>query len=257
MATSPYDFALTKLGKNEAPDRADLMEYMKNGGVNLDPKTTAWCAAFVNASLSQAGQQGTGSNMARSFLKWGEGVQEPQRGDLAVFTRGDPNGPFGHVGFFDSMTLDGKIRVLGGNQGNAVSYANYDPSQLLGYRRSISSQVASQQASPPQASGTPAPGMGEPINIGSQSQGGIMGAFAPPPQQQQPSFMAGVDQIKNGNYLDGVGQMFGSMSAGGGQQQAPQAPAMQLAPVQGPSGQQATALANYVQALLGKKVSNG
>jgi len=123
---------------------------------------------------------------------------------------------------------------------------------------SIGSQVASQQASPPQASGTPAPEMGEPINIGSQSQGGIMGAFAPSqPQQQQPSFMGGIDQIKNGNYLEGAGQMFGSLSAGGGQQQAPQAPPMQLAPVQGPSSQQATALANYVQSLLGKKVANG
>ncbi|WP_421565565.1 D-alanyl-D-alanine carboxypeptidase family protein [Ochrobactrum sp. EDr1-4] len=145
-----------------------------------------------------------------------------------------------------------------GRFGLAFPLSNENWHIELAGRRGVGSQVASQQASPPQESGTPAPPMGEPINVGSQQQGGIMGAFAPvSQQQQQPSFMAGVDQVKDGNYLDGVSQMFGSMSAGGGQQQAPQAPAMQLAPVQGPSGQQATALANYVQALLGKQVSNG
>lgn len=44
----------------------------------------------------------------------------------------------------------------------------------------------------------------------------LMGAIAPTPQQQQPSFLDGVSQIADGNYLNGVSQMFGSMSAGGG-----------------------------------------
>lgn len=136
-------------------------------------------------------------------------------------------------------------------------------------KHGIGSQVASQQSAPSQASGTPAPAMGDPITVGSQPvaspqpQGGIMGAFAPnaypnaPQEQQQPSFSQGVTDFKNGNYLDGVSNIFGSMSAGQGGGEIPQAPAMQLAPVQGPTGQQATALANYVQQLLGKKVANG
>lgn len=90
-----------------------------------------------------------------------------------------------------------------------------------------------------------------------QQSGGIMGALAPTQALQQPSLIGGMPDIAKGNYLDGANQMFGSMSAGNGQQQIPQAPAMQLAPVQGPSSQQATALANYVQSLLGKKVANG
>lgn len=129
------DVAARAIGLNEGDKRAALQDYLTTGGANLDPATTAWCAAFVNSTLQQAGYEGTGSNMARSFLEWGQEVQQPQRGDLAVFSRGDPNGPFGHVGFFDGYNPDGTIRVLGGNQGDAVSIAAYDPSRLLGFRR--------------------------------------------------------------------------------------------------------------------------
>ncbi|WP_298621534.1 MULTISPECIES: TIGR02594 family protein [Pseudomonadota] len=130
--TTPIDFAARMLGKGEAPDQAALQDYMRTGGVNLDPMTTAWCAAFVNATLAQTGQQGTGSNAAQSFKDWGEAVDQPERGDLAVFDRG---GGKGHVGFFDGFNEDGTIRVLGGNQGDKVSVANFGTDNLIGYRR--------------------------------------------------------------------------------------------------------------------------
>lgn len=129
------DIAAQQLGMNETDQRVALTEYLENGGVNLDPAVTAWCAAFVNATLQQAGQEGTGSNMARSFMDWGTAVDQPQVGDLAVFSRGDPNGPFGHVGFFQGYDENGNILVLGGNQGDAVSVAPYSPDRLLGFRR--------------------------------------------------------------------------------------------------------------------------
>jgi uncharacterized protein (TIGR02594 family) len=129
------DIAARAIGLNETDKKVALQDFMATGGMNLDPATRAWCADFVNATLSQAGMEGTGSGMARSFLEWGEGVDQPQRGDIAVFSRGDPNGPFGHVGFFEGYNPDGSIRVLGGNQGDAVSIANYGADQLLGFRR--------------------------------------------------------------------------------------------------------------------------
>jgi uncharacterized protein (TIGR02594 family) len=137
-----FAVAAKQLGMNENDQRTALTEFMSNGGVNLDPAVTAWCAAFVNASLAQSGQQGTGSNLARSFLDWGQSVDTPQRGDLAVFSRGDPNGPYGHVGFFDGYNDDGTIRVLGGNQGpnGEVSYSSYGADRLLGFRRGQSDQ---------------------------------------------------------------------------------------------------------------------
>lgn len=134
-SNSPMGIARTMLGRGEVPDRATLQEFLKNGGQNLDPVTTAWCAAFVNATLGQAGVEGTGSLAARSFLDWGQPVEEPQPGDIAVFSRGDPNGWQGHVGFFEGYNPDGTIRVLGGNQDDAVSVAAYSPERLLGFRR--------------------------------------------------------------------------------------------------------------------------
>ena len=153
----PLSVAASQIGLNESTAGAAIQEYLANGGVNMDPAVTAWCAAFVNATLAQTGQQGTGSNMARSFLDWGQPVDQPQRGDLAVFSRGDPNGPFGHVGFFDGYNPDGTIRVLGGNQGaqGEVSYSNYGTDRLLGFRRGGDGQTQGNALAAPQ--GQPAP----------------------------------------------------------------------------------------------------
>lgn len=129
------DYAGSALGLNETDKKAALQDYLSTGGQNLDPATTAWCAAFVNATLSHQGKQGTDSLAARSFLDWGNPVAEPQVGDVAVFSRGDPNGWQGHVGFFQGYAPDGSISVLGGNQGNAVSVQNYPTDRLLGFRR--------------------------------------------------------------------------------------------------------------------------
>lgn len=149
----PFQLAAAQIGLNERDQNAALQDYLTTGGVNLDPATTAWCAAFVGATLKQAGLEGTGSNMARSYLEWGQPVDQPQKGDLAVFSRGDPNGPYGHVGFFEGYNPDGTIRVLGGNQGDAVSIAGYSPDRLLGFRRGEGNALA-------QPSQSSAPGFG-------------------------------------------------------------------------------------------------
>jgi len=127
--------AASQMGLSETGQRAAIQDYLTTGGANLDPATTAWCAAFVNSTLQQTGGQGTGSNMARSFLDWGQSVDQPQEGDVAVFSRGDPSGPYGHVGFFKGYDDQGNVLVLGGNQGDAVSISPYPRESLLGFRR--------------------------------------------------------------------------------------------------------------------------
>jgi uncharacterized protein (TIGR02594 family) len=127
--------AASQMGLSETGQRAAIQDYLTTGGANLDPATTAWCAAFVNSTLQQTGGQGTGSNMARSFLDWGQPVDQPQEGDVAVFSRGDPSGPYGHVGFFKGYDDQGNVLVLGGNQGDAVSISPYPRENLLGFRR--------------------------------------------------------------------------------------------------------------------------
>lgn len=105
-----------------------------HGGVKDDE--TAWCAAFVGAHLKRVGLPHTGALNARSYLDWGfpVSVSDAEVGDIVVFSRGDPNGWQGHVGFYHSQDHS-RIFVLGGNQGNQVNIKPYSKERLLGVRR--------------------------------------------------------------------------------------------------------------------------
>jgi len=138
MAKSPIEAASAYLGLREenAEEAKVLSEFFKQAvGINLNPAKTAWCAAFVDAVLKTTGSEGTGKLNARSYLDWGVPVTTPKVGDVVVFSRGDPNGWQGHVGFYMGTNPDGSIKVLGGNQSNSVSISDYDAKRLLGYRR--------------------------------------------------------------------------------------------------------------------------
>lgn len=111
-----------------------IVEYLRStslGGAMAATDETAWCSAFVNFCVEKAGFAGTDSAMARSWLKWGRGADTPVTGCIVVFERGAP--PSGHVAFYVSES-GGKIKVLGGNQGNKVSIIAYDKARLLGFR---------------------------------------------------------------------------------------------------------------------------
>ena len=157
-----------QIGLNERDQSAAIQDYLSTGGVNLDPTTTAWCAAFVNATLAQNGMEGTGSNLARSFMQWGQETSEPKTGDLAVFSRGDPSGPYGHVGFFNGYDENGDILVLGGNQGDSVKVSPYSKNRLLGFRTAGNGMG---QPAPPQGAGMGvSPSAQGPMGIPSQQQ---------------------------------------------------------------------------------------
>lgn len=134
-AASAYGTVSGMLGLHEKANRDEIVNFLQSGGETLDPNDP-WCAAFINSALQQQGVAGTGSNMARSFMNWGKEVTDgPQSGDVVVVTRGDPNSPFGHVGFFDGYNRDGSIRVLGGNTGDKVGVSSYQMDDVLGIRR--------------------------------------------------------------------------------------------------------------------------
>ena len=143
------EVARQMLGKTEGRDRAALMDYLKTGGANLDPATTAWCAAYVNSTLEQAGYSGTGSNMARSFLEWGNAVEgDPQPGDVGVWPRGSDQTK-GHVGFVESYDpKTGTVQLLAGNQGDAVSSKPWSFANALGFRRPDEQQPGSYTEDP-------------------------------------------------------------------------------------------------------------
>jgi uncharacterized protein (TIGR02594 family) len=138
FAPDPVRIAREWEGYNARKNRQDLIKMLSDGNdMKVDPARIPWCAGFVNAILSRAGYEGTGSLMARSFLGYGIPTTYPREGDIAVFSRGK-NSSAGHVGFYvGEETVDGVkyIKVLGGNQNKEVSVAYYPANKLLGYRK--------------------------------------------------------------------------------------------------------------------------
>lgn len=121
-------------GLNERNDNATLQALFKQAGETVDPKMTAWCAAFVNAVLATNGLPGTGNLSARSFLNYGEKTSAPVPGDIVVSKRGK-NAAEGHVGFFQGVDAKGNILVLGGNTADKVGTQRVARSDVLGFRR--------------------------------------------------------------------------------------------------------------------------
>jgi uncharacterized protein (TIGR02594 family) len=140
------ELAWADLGVAEAPGPANnpkvVRYYADAGHPEVGADEVAWCAAFVGACLERAGVTGTRSLMARSYLAWGEPLEEPRTGAVAILSRGaDPS--LGHVGFLVGQTADDVI-LLAGNQGDAVSVQAFPLSRLVGLR-----WPASPAAAPP------------------------------------------------------------------------------------------------------------
>ena len=140
------ELAWADLGVAEAPGPANnpkvVRYYANSGHPEVGADEVAWCAAFVGACLQRAGVAGTRSLMARSYLDWGQPLEEPRTGAVAVLSRGsDPS--LGHVGFLVGATAS-DIVLLAGNQGDAVSVQAFPRSRVVGFR-----WPASPAAAPP------------------------------------------------------------------------------------------------------------
>lgn len=124
-----------EIGVHEYPGPADnprIVEYHQVTSLRASDDEVAWCSAFANWCMTQAGIRGTGSAAARSWLEWGRPLPQPRPGCIVVFARGS-DAAQGHVAFFvqhRGVVLD----VLGGNQGNQVKVAPYAAQRVLGYR---------------------------------------------------------------------------------------------------------------------------
>lgn len=132
--------AIQYINLNENSNRSELKDLM-----GIDPVRIEWCAGFLNAVLDEVGKPGAGSVsehplLARSFLKWGESVDDnPKEGDIIVFPRGN-QGWQGHVGIYlYTVTRDGidYFAILGGNQDNSVNVQLFRSGSEIGIRRYI------------------------------------------------------------------------------------------------------------------------
>jgi uncharacterized protein (TIGR02594 family) len=98
---------------------------------------TPWCGLFVAVCAARAGLPVFNKCLAaREWATWGDASSRPGLGDVLVFTRGNPAGTAGHVGFYVGETRDGKyFHVLGGNQRDQVCIMKLDAGRLIGARR--------------------------------------------------------------------------------------------------------------------------
>jgi len=88
-------------------------------GVDYRDDATPWCGLFVAYCMTAAGIAPPPIAVrAKAWASWGEALAEPTDGAVLVFERKGG----GHVGFYAGETTTA-FRVLGGNQGDAVSFA--------------------------------------------------------------------------------------------------------------------------------------
>lgn len=128
------EIAEGEIGQKEvagAGSNARIISYHACTTLKATLDDIAWCSSFINWVMIQAGIQPTFSAAARSWLKWGIGIDSPEVGCVVVLKRGAP--PSGHVCLFiDDMGQN--ITCLGGNQGDQVKYSVYPKSDVIGYR---------------------------------------------------------------------------------------------------------------------------
>lgn len=138
MSKTPWmDIAEKYVGTKEVVGKAHnpvvVGFFAKAGHPEITDDETAWCSAFTNACMYEAGIKGTNNLLARSWLNWGVKTTAPRYGDVVIMRRGNSSWQ-GHVFFFLSMD-DNYVYGLGGNQSNAVTKAKFRRSEILGYRR--------------------------------------------------------------------------------------------------------------------------
>ncbi|WP_224961214.1 NlpC/P60 family protein [Geomonas subterranea] len=121
--------AAAEVGQREFPGSpANPRIIMYHGATSLRATSdeVAWCSAFVNWCLKQAGIAGTNSAAATSWLHWGQ-MTCPRPGAITVVRK---NTGQNHVSFYISETKD-FYKLLGGNQAEQVRISNYYKSHWL------------------------------------------------------------------------------------------------------------------------------
>lgn len=90
-----------------------------------------WCGALIAHCFKLAGiPLPRHWYRALDWLNWGIEIQSPCLGCVVVFSRLGG----GHVGFVVGLDKQGRLMVLGGNQGDKVSIVPFDKYRVAGYR---------------------------------------------------------------------------------------------------------------------------
>lgn len=143
------DAIVATAAKLAGRDADGVRSFLKQTGQDLDPRSNAWCAAFVNGVLEAngvPGMSGNGKYVATGFLNWGQPADgEPQPGDVLVMPRGRAPGALGgHVGIATGQIADTKTGTYylmqSGDMSGRVNYT-WEPARSVVVRRPPQSQA--------------------------------------------------------------------------------------------------------------------
>lgn len=131
------NIARTHLGLSEVHgpgSNAEILQWAKDEGGWIESyfveDDIAWCALFACHCLHAAGRKDPHTLAAADFARWGQELPGRALGAVVVLSR--PGGH--HVGFYVGQTADGRLRLLGGNQGDMVKEAWFDPARVIAWR---------------------------------------------------------------------------------------------------------------------------
>jgi len=125
--------AYKELGVKEIPgpeENPRIVEYFKSiGAKDYRDDLDDWASAFVEWSLNQSQIHGPKDDDPFAWLVWGKSLETPIVGCIVVLSFSGLH----HVGFYFSGDGD-FIRVLGGNESDAVNIFRYPKTAVFGYR---------------------------------------------------------------------------------------------------------------------------
>ena len=146
VSTSMFKVASKFIGMKEIPGVAanpQIVAMLRLEDPSITQDEVAWCSAFVNYIAWLLGFERSQSLAARSWLLVGTPTKIEDahaEDDVVIFKRGTGVQPGpdviaapGHVGLFAGIT-NGRILVLGGNQGDSVSIESFSTDLVLGIR---------------------------------------------------------------------------------------------------------------------------
>lgn len=109
-----------------------VVDYWDIGKVALDVNDdeTPWCAAFACAAIESAGYRSPRTGRARGFEPGIRCLIADNALGAIVVLSSDRGPASGHVGFLEGVSKT-SVRLLGGNQGNAVSIAEFPLSRVV------------------------------------------------------------------------------------------------------------------------------
>ena len=145
---TPFTLAGRFLNVAEAPGAVanpQVLAMLRLDDPSVRDDETPWCSAFVNYVAWLLDLPRSRSLRARSWLTIGAPIAWTEARaafDVVVLSRGDHAPPAtnlyapGHVGFFSRLDLiNGRVQLLGGNQGNRVCLAWFPTARILDVRR--------------------------------------------------------------------------------------------------------------------------